>query len=152
MVASVVIDRQHLRQTAPFASLHSSRLFPLPYLSPSLPIPYGHSYTTAAPQPLCNQLVTHSFYLDGGCTPPLALPQDRDLLDCPSPTPYPLSQCSTNSFRIHTYKNRHFARFSCHLNPFRINTSKSVSKQMTLTAFRMNTYEKQGEGGPVIVN
>ena len=41
---------------------------------------------------------------------------------------------------------------SCHLSPFRMNTCKSVSKQMTLTAFRMNTYEKLGEGGPVIVN
>src|SRR6266436_86664 len=30
---------------------------------------------------------------------------------------------------------------------FRINTCKSVSKQMTLTPFRMNTYEKQGGGG-----
>jgi hypothetical protein len=35
--------------------------------------------------------------------------------------------------------------------PFRINTCKSVSKQRTLTTFRMNTYAKQGEGG-VIVN
>ncbi|MCU1241474.1 MAG: hypothetical protein JWO71_2200 [Candidatus Acidoferrum typicum] len=33
-------------------------------------------------------------------------------------------------------------------NPFAINTCKSVSKQMTLTSFRINTYEKQGEGGP----
>jgi hypothetical protein len=33
-------------------------------------------------------------------------------------------------------------------NPFRINTCKSVSKQMTLTLFRMNTYEKLGGGGP----
>jgi len=32
------------------------------------------------------------------------------------------------------------------LTTFRINTSKSVSKQRTLTAFRMNTYEKEGEG------
>ena len=31
---------------------------------------------------------------------------------------------------------------------FRINTCKSVSKQMTLTPFKMNTYEKTGgEGG-----
>src|SRR5258708_29597441 len=30
---------------------------------------------------------------------------------------------------------------------FRINTCKSVSKQMTLTPFRMNTYEKEGGGG-----
>ena len=32
------------------------------------------------------------------------------------------------------------------LSPFRINTCKSVSKQRTLTSFRINTYEKQGEG------
>jgi hypothetical protein len=29
----------------------------------------------------------------------------------------------------------------------RINTCKSVSKQTTLTSFRMNTCEKRGEGG-----
>jgi hypothetical protein len=29
----------------------------------------------------------------------------------------------------------------------RINTCKSVSKQMTLTPFRMNTYEKKGGEG-----
>src|SRR5713101_6990160 len=29
---------------------------------------------------------------------------------------------------------------------FRINTCKSVSKQATLTSFRMSTYKKQGEG------
>src|SRR5713226_4042020 len=58
----------------------------------------------------------------------------------------------SNSFRIITYKNRHFARFWHRLSPFRINTSKGVSKQRTLSIFRMNTYEKQGEGGPVIVN
>src|SRR5713101_7510598 len=58
----------------------------------------------------------------------------------------------SNSFRIITYKNRHFARFWHHLSPFKINTSKSVSKQRTLSIFRMNTYEKQGRGWPVIVN
>src|SRR6266849_5945295 len=68
MLAWVVIDRQHVRQAAPFASLHSSSIFPLPHLSPLLPTPYGHSYTTATQQPLCNQSVTHSFDLDGGCT------------------------------------------------------------------------------------
>src|SRR5229473_3464435 len=41
-----------------------------------------------------------------------------------------------------------FAQFSCNVNPFRINTSKSVSKQTTLTPFRINTYEKHtGWGG-----
>src|SRR5258707_13002883 len=39
-----------------------------------------------------------------------------------------------------------------HLSTCRINTSKSVSKQTTLSSFRMNTYEKQGRGWPVIVN
>ncbi len=40
-------------------------------------------------------------------------------------------------------------RFLCPpLSTFRINTCKSVSKQRTLTTFRMNTYAKQGEGGP----
>ncbi len=33
------------------------------------------------------------------------------------------------------------------LTTFRINTCKSVSKQKTLTIFRINTYEKRGEGG-----
>src|SRR6266852_9953486 len=33
------------------------------------------------------------------------------------------------------------------VSPFRMNTCKSVSKQRTLTTFRMNTYEKRGEGG-----
>ena len=32
-------------------------------------------------------------------------------------------------------------------NPFRMNTCKSVSKQSTLTTFRMNTYEKHRGGG-----
>jgi hypothetical protein len=35
-------------------------------------------------------------------------------------------------------------------NSFRINTCKSVSKQMTLTLFRMYTYEKWGGGGGLV--
>src|SRR5258707_15473585 len=82
MVAWVVIHRQHHRQAGPFASLLSTPVIPLLHLSPLLPYSYGHSYTTAAPQPLCNQSVTHSFYLDGGCTHPLALPsRQRSLLN-----------------------------------------------------------------------
>src|SRR5260370_41467833 len=44
-------------------------------------------------------------------------------------------------------KDPHFAQFWCSVTPFRINTCKSVSKQMTLTTFRINTYEKRGGGG-----
>src|SRR5216684_437700 len=68
MVAWVVIDRQQPRQASPFASLLSTPVIPLPHLSPLLPTPYGHSYTTAAPQPLCSQSLTDSFHRHGGCT------------------------------------------------------------------------------------
>src|SRR6266851_9751094 len=68
MVAWVVIDRRHYRQAGRFAMLLLTPLFPLPHLSPLLPYSYGHSYTTATHQPLCNQSLTHSFYRDGGCT------------------------------------------------------------------------------------
>src|SRR5260370_21233035 len=37
-------------------------------------------------------------------------------------------------------------------NLFRMNTCKSVSKQMTLTPCRMNTYEKHRGGGSLIIN
>jgi hypothetical protein len=50
-------------------------------------------------------------------------------------------------------------RYSCPItlisrfhNPFRMNTCKSVSKQTTLTIFRMNTYEKHRGWGAVMVN
>src|SRR6266852_5661318 len=47
-----------------------------------------------------------------------------------------------NLFRINTDWGRpQFAQFWCNASPFRINTCKSVSKQGTLTPFRMNTYE-----------
>src|SRR6266851_451821 len=84
MVAWVVIDRQHHRKAGPFASLLSTPLIPLPHPSPLLPIPYGHSYTTAAPQPLCNQSLTHSFHRHGG---------------------YPLSQVvGTSSLRANSFR------------------------------------------------
>src|SRR6267143_5764421 len=148
MVASVVIDRQHFRQTAPFASLHSSRLF-----SFTLSMLLYFEFLTDIPtqRPLLTPFAINSlrtlFISTGGvllrwrCLKTAIFSTAHPLL----PIPYPNAPLSP--FRIHTYKNRYFARFSCHLNPFRINTSKSVSKQMTLTTFRMNTYEKQGEGG-----
>ncbi len=84
MAACVVIDRRHYRQAGPFALPLSTPLFPPPHLSPLLPYSYGHSYTTATHQPLCNQSVTHSFYLDGGCTPCWLSPRDRDPYSIPT--------------------------------------------------------------------
>ena len=46
-----------------------SPLFASSPVSPLLPIPYSHTYTTATLHPLCNQSVTHTFPHDGGCTP-----------------------------------------------------------------------------------
>src|SRR5216683_2950731 len=52
-----------------------------------------------------------------------------------------------NFFRINTsWGRQYYAQSWCNINPFRINTCKSVSKQTTLTPFRMNTYEKTGGG------
>ena len=65
------------------------------------------------------------------------------------------------SFACHSYANTRdmgaapprffsFIQSACErslsLSTFRINTCKSVSKQTTLTFFRINTYEKGGEG------
>jgi hypothetical protein len=83
----------------------STPLFPLPHLSPLLPYSYGHSYTTATHQTLCNQSLTHSFHLDGGCTPLLALPsRPRSLLT----TPYPPQVLS---FHILAHSFAHFCVF-----------------------------------------
>ena len=60
---------------------------------------------------------------------------------------------SLNPFRMNTFcKLPCFAQFWCNLNPFRINTSKSASKQTALSTFRINTYEKKGGGSPQTVN
>src|SRR5260370_25246784 len=55
---------------------------------------------------------------------------------------------SLNLFRMNTLCGPpRFAQFWYNLNPFRINTCKSVSKQTTLSPFRMNTYKKHTGGG-----
>src|ERR1700687_2364469 len=74
MLAWVVIDRTHSRQFLPkSSSLRTLRLcvefsdsfHPTSVVSTA----YALTLATATPQPLCNQSVTHSFYLDGGHTP-----------------------------------------------------------------------------------
>ncbi len=87
MVAWVVIDRRHHRQAGPLALPLSTPLFPLPHLSPLLPTPYGHSYTTAARQPLCNQSLAHSFHRDGGVYRAGSPSRPRPLLTIHYPLP-----------------------------------------------------------------
>ena len=64
----------------------------------------------------------------------------------PSGTP-----SDAKSFKINTCKKSLSYAILRSISPFRINTCKTVSKQRTLTTFRMNTYEKQGEGGQLLL-
>src|SRR5258708_2886423 len=58
---------------------------------------------------------------------------------------------SLNPFRMNTCRAKpHFAQFWCNVTPFRINTCKSVSKQTTLSTFRINTYEKTRRACPCL--
>src|SRR5216684_7808926 len=73
------------------------------------------------------------------------------------PTLMGMLQVFINTYEKRRRKGRKRARFAqswCNISPFRINTSKSVSKQTTLPLFRMNTYEKTGGwgGSPQTVN
>jgi hypothetical protein len=86
---------------------------------------------------------------------------------CPPVSPLPATlthSLSRKSFPCHSYANtrdrgatpppKFFSPLATRhsplaLTPFRINTCKSVSKQTTLSSFRINTYEKhRGGGGP----
>src|SRR5256885_7363217 len=57
------------------------------------------------------------------------------------------AQTSRSSRSVSRFTVRKMIRFSLSPNPSEINTYRCVSKQTTLTIFRMNTYVKQGEGG-----
>ena len=122
MLAWVVIDRTYSRQFLPKSSTLRTPSAPTrsgclcvefsDSLRPSSVVPttYALPLATAAPQPLCNQSVTHSFYLDGGGVP---LPT----FECSNVLPsYPLSfQTLARSFVLFcTYKNHNsfvFKRF-----------------------------------------
>ena len=114
MVAWVVIDRRHHRLAGPFALPLSTPLFPLPHLL--LPYSYGHSYTTATHQPLCNQSVTHSFDLHGGCTPLLAVSTAHALLPIPYLSPAKRVLCAPDGFTEPTEGSDLVGRdpLSCH--------------------------------------
>src|SRR6267143_1832659 len=79
MLAWVVIDRTYSRQFLPKSSSLRTLCICVEFsdsLRPTSVVPttYALTLATAAPQPFCNQSVTHSFYLDGGYTPLCAAP------------------------------------------------------------------------------
>jgi len=59
---------------------------------------------------------------------------------------YP-NRCTFKSSRTRSSETRHILHNLGQCKQSRINTCKSVSKQMTLTPFRINTYRKRGGGG-----
>src|SRR6267143_4258953 len=103
MLAWVVIDRTYSRQFLPKSSSPRTLCLSVEFsdsFHPTSVVPttYALLLATAVPQPLCNQSVTHSFYLDGGM-PAMALPHDSDPLDCLFLSPYLLYfQYLENSF------------------------------------------------------
>src|SRR5467141_151568 len=90
MLAWVVIDRTYPRQFLPKSSSPRTLCLCVEFsdsFRPTSVVPttYALHPATAAPQPLCNQSVTHSFYLDGGWIPPVALPSRQRSSRMPIP-------------------------------------------------------------------
>jgi|SRR6267378_3064078 len=110
MLAWLVIDRTYPRQFLPKSSSLRTLCLCVGFsdsLRPASVVPttYALPLATVAPKPLCNQSVTHSFYLDGGCipvhTPPWRSPHDSDPLECLSHVPYLLYfQSRAHSFAL----------------------------------------------------
>src|SRR5882762_4492902 len=70
MLPWVVIDRTHSRQFLPKSSSLRALCLCVEFSDPLrptsvVPTTYALPLATAAPQPVCNQSLTHSFYLDG---------------------------------------------------------------------------------------
>src|SRR5260221_8455897 len=153
------------------------RLFsPRPFSSPTRPAsfnprpvnllqPLGSLFPTPA---LCFQQLAASFPKRPGVGVPLRDGRCTEAQKCPSVSPFLATlthSVSRKSFPCHSYANTRdrgvtpppkssSPRATRHsplaLTPFRINTCKSVSKQRTLTTFRMNTYGKHREGEGVV--
>jgi hypothetical protein len=139
MVAPVPAHISKLPPHLPAAALRH----PLPTTHHSLPTLFFPGVpplcTLSCTRFLCFQQLAASFPKTPGWGVPLR--NLRDLCVCPSGR-----RVSALSFVFALVRSS--LRFLCpSLSTFRMNTCKSVSKQSTLTIFRMNTYEKQGEGG-----
>jgi hypothetical protein len=132
-------------------------LTPIGHSTPLLPIASGLFYVNGGPQPLFFQSPADSFHRNGGVYPLvytersprrasssstsslfLFFPEITQIREIRPSQTSPLSFFTVLGSRV-TYS-------------FRINTCKSASKQMTLTLFRMNTYEKPEGGGPLSIH
>ena len=89
------------------------------------------SHSLISTYPLCFDTLAHSW----------ARQKSQPLSFQPLP-----HSCPQNTRGGIGYSSPLAVRFSLPSNFPRISTYKSVSKQTTLTSFRMNTYEKTGEG------
>ncbi len=104
---------------------------------------------------LCFQRLAASFPKTPGVGVPLRGDCCTEVQKCPSVSPLPATlthSVSRKSFPCHSYAPKFFSPLATRHSPlalttFRINTCKSVSKQTTLTSFRINTYEKHRGGG-----
>ncbi len=114
---------------------------------------------------LCFQQLAASFPKTPGVGVPLRGDCCTEAQKCPPVSPLPATlthSVSRKSFPCHSYENTRdrgvtpppksfsplaMRRSPLALTPFRINTCKSVSKQTTLSSFRINTYEKHRGGG-----
>jgi hypothetical protein len=118
-------------------SLHSTPLLTIvSALFPSTALTQPFSFQS----PARRGGLPHSFYRHGG-VPPLS----------PRACPMPLKN-RRPTIHLPQMKSSPLCTFLVQCKSFRNNTCKSVSKQMTLTLFRMNTYEKHGGGGGVMVS
>src|SRR5712664_273028 len=153
MIVSAMLSRQIISQYPP----RQSNPFLIRQLQPLCPL-----FSSPA---FCFQQLAASFSKTPGVGVPLRDGRCTEAQKCPSVSPLPATlthSLSRKSFPCHSYANTRDRGVTAPpksssplatrhsplpLTPFRINTCKSVSKQRTLTTFRMNTYEKQGEGG-----
>jgi hypothetical protein len=90
MLAWVVIDRTYSRQFLPKSSSPRTLCLCVEFSDPFrptsvVPTTYALLLATGAPQPLCNQSVTHSFYLNGGWIPRVAPPSRQRSSRMPLP-------------------------------------------------------------------
>ena len=107
---------------------------------------FAHTCIRAESQPFCFQLLPHICRQNtrgGGRCSHRALRRGRSGGTCATLCHQPESTAELDCSPLAPRRSLPF-KFP------KINTYKSVSKQTTLTAFRMNTYTKTGEGGRLL--